>query len=69
MVEFPGGKVLMGSDHSESFFLDGEWPVRSVTLQPFLIDAFPVTNALFQRFVHETGYRTEAERFGWSFVF
>jgi len=28
-----------------------------------------VTNAQFADFVNATGYKTEAERFGWSFVF
>ena len=40
-----------------------------MNLAPFLIDIHPVTNQLFGRFIAATGYRTEAERFGWSFVF
>lgn len=28
-----------------------------------------VTNAMFDAFVTETGYQTDAEKFGWSFVF
>ena len=59
----------MGTDYAEAFPDDGEGPIRSITLDPFKIDRFPVTNALFARFVDETGYVTEAERFGWSFVF
>jgi formylglycine-generating enzyme required for sulfatase activity len=59
----------MGTDFAEGFPADGEGPVRPVTVQPFSIDRFPVTNELFRRFVQETGYRTDAERFGWSFVF
>ena len=43
--------------------------MRPVSLRPFLIDKYPVTNELFRSFVEATGYRTEAERFGWSFVF
>jgi formylglycine-generating enzyme len=43
--------------------------VRTVTLSPFEIDVFPVTNLDYAVFVNATGYRTEAERFGWSFVF
>jgi formylglycine-generating enzyme required for sulfatase activity len=69
MIEIPGGTFLMGSDYSEGFPLDGEGPVRPVTLRPFLIDRFPVTNQQFCAFVEATGYRTEAEIFGWSFVF
>src|SRR5882762_2180600 len=69
MARLPGGAFLMGTENPEGFPLDGEGPVRAVTVEPFLIDIHPVTNALFQQFVSETGYRTEAERFGWSFVF
>lgn len=69
MIELPGGVFLMGSDDPEGFPLDGEGPVREISLTPFAIDRAPVTNDLFTAFVAATGYRTEAERFGWSFVF
>lgn len=59
----------MGSDHPHGFSEDGEGPVRPVLLAPFEMDAFPVTNDEFELFVHLTGYQTDAERFGWSFVF
>lgn len=39
-----------------------------VTLSPFLIGKHEVSNARFQAFVGATGYVTEAERFGNSFV-
>lgn len=58
----------MGSD-DETFPADAEGPVRAVTVAPFRIDAYAVTNADFAGFVGATGYQTEAERFGWSFVF
>ncbi|MGC2299448.1 MAG: formylglycine-generating enzyme family protein [Acidobacteriaceae bacterium] len=69
MVGLPGGTFLMGSDYAEGFAEDGEGPVRAVTLREFSIDRTPVTNEVFGRFVADTGYRTEAEQFGWSFVF
>ena len=69
MVSLPGGTFLMGTDYPHGFPLDGEGPVRPVTLSPFQIDRFPVTNEEFAAFVDATGYRTEAEIFGWSFVF
>ena len=43
--------------------------MRAVTLRPFWIDACTVSNARFAGFVDATGYVTEAERYGWSFVF
>lgn len=69
MVKLPGGTFLMGTDSDEGFPADGEGPVRPVSLRPFLIDRTTVTNRQFGKFVRATGYRTEAERFGWSFVF
>lgn len=59
----------MGTDSDEGFAADGEGPVREVTLDPFWIDRCAVTNEQFSEFVRKTGYVTEAERFGWSFVF
>lgn len=67
-VEVPGGTFLMGSD-DKTFPDDHEGPIRPVTVAPFAIDRFAVSNQRFARFVAATGYRTEAERFGWSFVF
>jgi formylglycine-generating enzyme len=69
LVPLPGGVVLMGTDDPEASPADGEGPVRRVTLRPFALARTAVTNAQFAAFVAATGYRTEAERFGWSFVF
>ena len=68
MIYLTGGGFLMGTD-DPTFPTDGEGPVREVTLSPFWIDPYAVTNAQFATFVEETGYQTEAERFGWSYVF
>jgi formylglycine-generating enzyme len=69
MVRIPGGAFDMGGDDLDAFPDDGEGPVRNVTLSAYLVDATPVTNRQFGAFVKATGYETEAERFGWSFVF
>jgi formylglycine-generating enzyme required for sulfatase activity len=53
----------------ESFPTDGEGPVRQVTLSVFCIAKYAVTNEQFAGFAQKAGYCTEAERFGWSFVF
>uniref|UniRef100_A0A452UKJ2 Sulfatase modifying factor 2 n=1 Tax=Ursus maritimus TaxID=29073 RepID=A0A452UKJ2_URSMA len=67
MVQLPGGRFQMGTNSPDG--RDGEGPVREVTVKPFAIDIFPVTNKDFREFVREKKYRTEAEMFGWSFVF
>jgi formylglycine-generating enzyme len=69
MVLLPGGEFLMGTDDPEGFPADGEGPVRRVRLNPFYLAPHAVTNAEFAEFVAMTGYVTDAERFGWSFVF
>ncbi|MDE2575776.1 MAG: SUMF1/EgtB/PvdO family nonheme iron enzyme [Rhodospirillales bacterium] len=68
LVRIPGGRFTTGTDRAV-FPQDGEAHRRTVTLRPFLIDPFAVTNAWFADFVAATGYRTEAERIGWSAVF
>lgn len=69
MVYLEGGEFFMGTDDAEGFPADGEGPVRKVKVRPFYIDACTVSNADFSTFVQATDYKTEAEIFGWSFVF
>ena len=69
MVRVDSGVFLMGYDGPDTFLDDGEGPVREVTLSPFLVDATAVSNAQFESFVLATGYVTDAESAGWSFVF
>ena len=69
MVRLAGGRFKMGTDSDQQWEQDGEGPVREVELQPFFIDTTAVTNRQFAEFVDATGHRTEAEHFGWSFVF
>jgi sulfatase modifying factor 1 len=65
----PGGEFVMGTDSGEGFPADGEGPARRVSLKPFRIAATTVTNAEFASFVRATGYITQAEAAGSSFVF
>jgi formylglycine-generating enzyme len=69
MVQLPGGTFRMGTTDGQGFPADGEGPVREVTVRGFLVDRCAVSNDEFGRFVTDTAYVTEAERFGWSFVF
>src|SRR4029450_3376065 len=57
MVWVPGGDFLMGSED----FYQEERPVHRVEVDGFWIDAHPVTNAEFRRFVKATGHVTVAE--------
>ena len=59
----------MGDDSVWAYPGDGEGPVHDVELDAFRIDRFAVTNDAFAGFVDATGWRTDAERYGWSFVF
>lgn len=64
-----GGEVfLMGGQGEGVWFADGEGPVRETVLSAFWIDKTAVTNADFASFVETTGFLSEAEHFGWSFV-
>src|SRR5262245_44838239 len=58
MVWVPGGTFLMGS---EGVYPE-ERPVHRVAVDGFWMDAHPVTNAEFRRFVKATGHATVAER-------
>ena len=69
MVALDGGAFRMGSVDARAYPADGEGPIHVVELRPFRIDAMAVSNARFSGFVDATGHVTEAERFGWSFVF
>jgi formylglycine-generating enzyme required for sulfatase activity len=69
MVALEGGSFMMGSDDEWAYPDDGEGPVRIVRVEPFEIDVGTVSNAAFSDFVSATAFVTEAERWGWSFVF
>ena len=62
-----GGKFRMGSQTADT--KRGELSVKTVGLKPFVIDKYPVTNENFRKFIRAKKFKTEAERFGWSFVF
>lgn len=69
MVELDGGTFTMGTDSDSGYLEDGEGPAREVTVDPLFVDRHAVTVADFAQFVDDTGYITDAQRYGWSFVF
>lgn len=66
LVFVPGGDFTMGSDSS---IYASERPVHTVFLDPYWIDQTEVTNAMFETFITQTGYQTDAEKIGSSYVF
>jgi formylglycine-generating enzyme len=71
-VEFmrvSAGSFAMGSADFDANPIDNEGPIREVWLESFEISTTPITNSQFAEFAAATGYVTEAEQIGWSFVF
>lgn len=68
MVFIKGQNFTIGTDKPE-IIADGESPSRQVYLNDYYIDKHEVSNLEFKNFIDTTGYKTEAETFGDSFVF
>ncbi|KAL1491328.1 hypothetical protein ABEB36_011939 [Hypothenemus hampei] len=69
MVLIEAGTFEMGTN-KPVFAADLEGPARNVTLdESFYLDMYEVSNQDFYNFVLATGYKSEAETFGDSFVF
>ena len=67
-VAVPGGHTLVGTN-DRILAVDGERPLRRAKIKPFRAMATSVTNAMFGEFAEASGYVSEAESSGWSFVF
>lgn len=67
MIYLEGGTFTMGTDDPQ-IPPDGESPARQVSIDAFYLDVYEVSNAEFELFVNDTGYKTESEQFGDSFV-
>lgn len=68
-VYVPAGEFVMGSRDDDPDARDDEKPQHTVYLDGYWIDKTPVTNAMFAKFVAETGYLTEAEKRGEAYVY
>jgi formylglycine-generating enzyme required for sulfatase activity len=64
-IKIPAGSYLVGSASPKGL----EQPLRKAMLQDFYLGQAPVTNDLFDMFVRETGYTTDAEEAGYGIVF
>ena len=69
MIDIATAPFTMGTVGPSAIPGDGEGPEHVVDLSPYSIAPHTVTNAEFAEFVQATDYRTDAERFRWSFVF
>lgn len=67
-TRIPGGLALLGTK-TPAIADDGESPLRQVRVGSFQMTTTAITNAAFAEFIAATGYVTEAETYGWSFVF
>jgi formylglycine-generating enzyme required for sulfatase activity len=57
MLPIPGGTFVMGSRRDEHGRFDSEGPQHSVSLRPFALGKYDVTNEEFLKFLRETGYQ------------
>ena len=68
-----GGDFVMGHNNRSispsTFDVDGEGPARRVRVGSFWLGETEVSNAHWAAFAAATGFVTDSERFGWSFVF
>jgi len=64
-VLIKGGNYLVGGAH----LTKSELAEQIAVLPDFYIGKFPVTNAIFEIFIEQTGYITTAERYGYSIVY
>ncbi|GAA6210083.1 formylglycine-generating enzyme family protein [Cognatishimia sp. WU-CL00825] len=67
-VKVPGGNAYIGTSDPQ-IPVDGEGPLKRKKVKALLWERGTVTIAAFRRFVQATNYQTEADQFGWSFVF
>lgn len=66
-VPLPAGRFLRGSPEGEYGRYAEEGPQREIEIsEPFWLGTCEVTRGQFRRFVKDTGYRTDAEKAGWS---
>jgi formylglycine-generating enzyme required for sulfatase activity len=66
MVYVPKGEFVMGTNKNSAN--EREKPEHIVFLDNYYIYQHEVTNAQFSKFINSTGYETDAEKFGSSYV-
>lgn len=69
MCSIPSGEFTMGDAQGVGYPADREKPQVKLAMPSFEIDQTTVTIQQFKEFVEDTGYITDAEKYGWSYVF
>jgi serine/threonine-protein kinase len=69
LVCVPASNFLMGSTDVDGDADYDEKPQHAVYLDAYWVDQTEVTNAMFAKFVKETGYRTTAEKEGTGYAY
>jgi formylglycine-generating enzyme required for sulfatase activity len=64
MVFVKGGTFQMGIEDGG----DDEKPIHSITVSDFYIGKYEVTVAEFEKFIKAAGYKTDAEKEGYSYI-
>jgi len=68
MIFVKGGTFTMGCTNEQSDCWDNEKITHQVTVNSFYMAACETTVANFKKFVDSSGYKTDAEKAGWSYV-
>ncbi len=64
-IKIPSGNYPFGCANPSPH----EHPLQTVVVKEFYLGQYPVTNDLFELFVRETGYETDAEKAGYGSVY
>jgi formylglycine-generating enzyme required for sulfatase activity len=64
-IEVEGGSCVFGSDKG----MENEGPQLSIPVEEFSLSTHEISNAQFEEFVEQTGYITDAEHRGKSWVY
>ena len=68
-VHLPAGCFVMGSPRDEDGRDSDEGPQHQVCIDDFWIGCFEVTVDQFKNFVSDSGYKTDAEREGYAWIY
>ena len=69
MIHIQSGSFIMGCTNEQNNCNDDERPVHKVILNEYSISKYETTVEQFKHFIESTGYRTDADIKGWSYVY